>query len=222
MGRVPQDSEGKGSLKDIQVLVNKHQKHVDKLLKSVITDLTGQEIIWTSPIAQDCYAEYRDDDFLLKVGLDPKNINLEKFWPARGPQWDALARTTNGQIILVEAKANISEIASQIRAKGMSKERISHSLNETKKYLNINNLNDWSLKYYQYANRLAHLYYLREKCKVSAYLVNIYFFGDKSVKGPQNEKKWQKPLHKMHEYLGLSHHKLSQYIADIFIDTGLF
>lgn len=35
---------------------------------------------------------------------------------------------------------------------------------------------DWSASYYQYANRLAHLNWLRSK--VSTRLVNVYFVGD--------------------------------------------
>ena len=37
---------------------------------------------------------------------------------------------------------------------------------------------DWSGTFYQYANRLAHLYLLHELNDVDAWLVFVYFVGD--------------------------------------------
>lgn len=221
MMRIIQKSEGRGSLKDIQVLVNKNQDLIDNLLKSSFKDLANQQIIWTSPIEQDDFAEYRDNDFLLKVGLDPTEIKLDNFWPAKGPQWDALAKTTSGHVILIEAKANIPEIVSPATGAGeTSKTAIGKSLNETKSFLNLTNDLDWSGKFYQYTNRLAHLYFLREKCKKPTFLVNIYFIGDDTVSGPKTKQEWDGALKVLHKYLGLSHHKLSKYMVDLFIDIN--
>lgn len=220
MTRIIQKSDGRGSLKDIQVLVNKNQDLIDNLIKSSFNELANQQIIWTSPIEQDDFAEYRDNDFLVKVGLDPTEIKLDDFWPAKGPQWDALAKTTGGHVILVEAKANIPELVSPATgAKKKSKCLIDYSLCETKKYLNITNDIDWSGKFYQYTNRLAHLYFLREKCKEQAYLINIYFIGDKTVSGPKTKQEWDGALKVLHTYLGLTRHRLSEYMTDIFIDV---
>jgi hypothetical protein len=181
MTRIIQKSDGRGSLKDIQVLVNKNQDLIDNLLKSTFSDLASQQIIWTSPIEQDDFAEYRDNDFLSKVGLDPTEIKLDRFWPAKGPQWDALAKTISGQVILVEAKANIPEIVSPGTSAGeISKTIIDSALNDTKAFLNLTNDIDWSGKFYQYTNRLAHLYFLRVKLKKPTFLVNIYFIGDET------------------------------------------
>jgi len=219
MTRIIQKSDGKGSLKDIQVLINKNQDFLNKLIKSKLNDLKNADIIWTSPIENDDFAEYRDNDFLIKVGLDPLAIQLDKFWPARGPQWDALAKTNSGQVILVEAKANIPEIVSQkTSAKNKSKCLIDYSLNETKHFLNINNDTNWSGKFYQYTNRLAHLYFLREKCNKSAFLINIYFIGDKTVSGPKTEQEWKGALKVLNTYFGISRHKLKKYMLDLFID----
>lgn len=221
MTRIIQKSDGHGSLKDIQLLVNKNVSLIDNYLKNIFMGFSNDEIIWTSPLEQDDFAEYRDNDFLLKVGLDPNRINLDKFWPTRGPQWDALAKTKNGKIILVEAKANIPELVSPATgAKKKSKCLIDYSLCETKKYLNITNDIDWSGKFYQYTNRLAHLYFLREKCKEQAYLINIYFIGDKTVLGPKTKQEWDGALKVLKTYLGISRHKLSKYTADIFIDIN--
>lgn len=220
MTRVIQKSNGRGSLRDIQILVNKNQDLIDHFLKSSFNDLANKEIIWTSPLAQDNFAEYRDADFLKNVGLSPTNITLNNFWPALGPQWDALAKTNGGHIILVEAKAHITEIiSSPTGAKSpSSKNLIIKSLNETKAFLNVTNDIDWSGKFYQYTNRLAHLYFLREKFKVPAFLVNVYFIGDDTVSGPKTQIEWEAAIKVMHTYLGLSRHKLSKYMTDIFID----
>jgi hypothetical protein len=221
MTRTIQKSDGHGSLNDIQVLVNKNQVLIDKLIKAEFSKLAKEEIIWTSPLENDEFAEYRDDDFLVKVGLDPNEIQLDKFWPTKGPQWDALAHTTGGKIILVEAKANIPEIVSPATGAGeISKVLIDKSLNETKEFLNVNNGIDWSGKFYQYTNRLAHLYFLREKCKKQTFLINIYFIGDETVSGPETKQEWDGAIKVLHSYLGLSRHKLSKYMADIFIDIN--
>lgn len=219
MTRIIQKSDGRGSLKDIQVLVNKNQDLIDNLLKSTFSDLANQQIIWTSPIEQDDFAEYRDNDFLVRVGLDPTEIKLDNFWPAKGPQWDALAKTTSGHVVLVEAKANIPEIVSPVTGAGeISKTIIDKALNDTKAFLNLTNDIDWSGKFYQYTNRLAHLYFLRVKCNKPTFLVNIYFIGDDTVSGPKTKQEWDAALKVLHTYLGLSRHSLSEYMTDIFID----
>jgi len=221
MTRVIQKSNSHGSLKDIQLLVNKNVQMINNSIKKSIKDLSKDEIIWISPLEEDDYAEYRDNEFLIKIGLDPNEIKLENFWPTRGPQWDALAKTNNGKIIIVEAKANIPELVSPATgAKKKSKCLIDYSLNETKHYLNITNDIDWSGKFFQYTNRLAHLYFLREKCNKEAYLINIYFVGDQTVSGPKSKLEWDGALKLMKVYLGVSRHKLKKYMADIFININ--
>lgn len=158
-------------------------------LNQAFDDLANQQIIWTSPIEQDEFAEYRDNDFLSKVGLAPNEIKLNDFWPPRGPQWDALAKTKSGQVILVEAKANIPEIVSPGTGAGITSKRIiDKSLNDTKAFLGLTNDIDWSGKFYQYTNRLAHLYFLRVKCNKPTFLVNIYFIGDDTVLDQKQSK----------------------------------
>lgn len=219
MTRTIQRSDGRGSLKDIQVLINRNQDLIDNEIKSAFKDLAGEQIIWTSPIEQDDFAEYRDNDFLSKVGLDPTEIKLNGFWPTRGPQWDALAKTKNGHVILVEAKANVKEIKSKkSMAKRKSKAIIDKSLNDTKTFLDLSNDIDWSGKFYQYTNRLAHLYFLREKLKVPAFLVNIYFIGDSTVSGPETKQEWHEAISGLHSHLGISHNRLSEFMTDVFID----
>ena len=59
---------------------------------------------------------------------------------------------------------------------------------------------------------------LREKCHKLTFLVNIYFIGDETVLGPKTRQEWDGALKVLNTYLGLTQHKLSKYMADIFID----
>jgi len=219
MGRYPQDSNSHGSLKDLQVAINVKKKYLD----TVISKEVGKQmkIDWKSPLKADDYAEYRDEDFLRKLRILNKiKYSLSVFWPNNGPQWDALG-VSEDEIILVEAKANIPEMVSPgTSAKNpKSISKIRNSLDEVKKYLNINNGIDWTGTFYQYVNRIAHLYYLREKNKIKAHLLFIYFINDITVHGPKTKDEWLGAIQVMECYLGLAKkHKLRKYIHDIFID----
>ena len=75
--------------------------------------------------------------------------------------------------------------------------------------------------FYQYANRIAHLYYLKILNGIDAYLINIYFLNDKSVEGPSTKEEWKGALTVIKQYLGISkRNKLDKYMLDIFIDTN--
>jgi len=221
MGRYPQKSNSHGSLKDLQVAINVKKKYLDAKISKVI----GKQlkIDWRSPLQSDDYAEYRDGDFLRRLGiLNKMKYPLINFWPDYGPQWDALG-VSDDEIIVVEAKANIPEmVSSGTGAKNsQSINKIRNFLGEVKKYLNIDNGIDWTGIFYQYVNRIAHLYYLREKNQIKAHLLFIYFINDVIVNGPKTKSEWLGAIQTMECYLGLDKkHKLRKYIHDIFIDVN--
>lgn len=194
MGVYTQKSNGKGSLKLIQTLVNEYQ-HV---LNSKLAHLTSEQISWVSPLASEEYAEYRDRTFLEKLKVDPVVINkLIDFWPRNGPQWDALGKYSDNGVLLVAAKANLPELKSPSRvAKSpQSRQLISQSLEATKAYIGAQPDADWTSIYYQYVNRLAHLYFLRVLHDIPAYLIMIYFIGDETVVGaPTSQEQWRLQL----------------------------
>ena len=68
-------------------------------------------------------------------------------------------------------------------------------------------------------NRLAHLYFLRVLNELSANLIFAYFIGDDSVSGPKSVDEWCAALTIMKRYLGLGTHKLSKYMAEVFVDV---
>ena len=99
--------------------------------------------------------------------------------------------------------------------------KIRNSLDGVKKYLSVSDSIDWTGTFYQYVNRIAHLYYLREKNKIKAHLLFIYFINDITVHGPKTKDEWLGAIQTMECYLGLAKkHKLRKYIYDIFIDIN--
>lgn len=219
MGRIIQKSNSHGSLKDLQILINQKEDLLDTKISNLLEEKV--DILWVSPLKADQYAEYRDDDFLSKLEITKKiNIKLNEFWPKRGPQWDALGKYKD-KYFLVEAKANLKEFkTSPSKAKEQSRNQIMKSFDMVKEYLQITNNVDWSGYYYQYTNRIAHLYYLRILNKIDAYLINIYFINDSTVKGPTTIEKWKESIKKAKQYLGLyTKYKLEKYIIDVFIDV---
>ena len=219
MDRFPQPADGHGSLRDIQLLVNRSPDMFANKIKEKIV-IKSNKIDWVSPLKDDDYSEYRDSGFIEKLDIQWLKASLGTFWPKRGPQWDALGIGNDREYFLVEAKANIDEIVSpETKAAGKSLEMIRNSLDGLKKYLNVNNKIDWSGPFYQYTNRLAHLYFLRVLNELPANLIFVYFIGDDSVAGPKSVEEWNAALMVMKKYLGLSTHKLAKYIAEVFIDV---
>jgi hypothetical protein len=218
MGREEKDNNSHGSLKDLQILINEKYDILNNEVSKYFNE--QMEINWVSPRNDDNYAEYSDNDFLKILGLNNKlSVGLNTFWPNGGPQWDALGKH-NDKIFIVEAKANSGELNSNCGATSPESLRlIEKSLTETKQYLNVDKNIDWKKYFYQYANRISHLYYLRIKNNIDAYLVFIYFLNDKTVNGPSSIKEWHKIIKNVYETLSLKkENSLSKYIIDIFID----
>jgi hypothetical protein len=221
MGRIIQPKGSKGSLKWIQHIVNDHPEALDYQIRKSI-GMRNKGIEWLSPKTGDDNAEYRDQAFLELLGINPGVMKLNEFWPARGPQWDGLGRIGSEAYFLVEAKAHITENISSSQAKSpASKELIGKSLTETATFLNLNRKIDPAQGFYQYVNRLAHLYFLREINKAPAYLVFVYFANDQTHI-PTTKAEWKGALQLMHAFLGSHSHKLSRYIIDVFIDVDGF
>lgn len=216
--RIKQEKGEKGSLKWVQEVINISSGVINKEIISKF-NLNIQKIEWVSPIKSDGYAEYRDDCFLKKLGLEENVRTLRKFWPQRGPQWDALGKEENHYFIL-EAKANIPEINSNMQAKSEeSIVQIRRGLQETREYLNCNNARNWEQGFYQYANRIAHLYFLRYSCNVDAYLVFLYFLND-YTHIPTSRLEWGGALKLQKQLMSLKTHKLQRYITSVYIDVN--
>jgi hypothetical protein len=156
-----------GSKRWLQTAVNRCPDRMDGAIADAIGLTSSKTIEWVSPLESDAFREYRDQEFLDRLGVTLTSRDLGEFWPRLGPQWDGLARTSDGRCVLVEAKANIREFNSKPSSAGPgSLRRIQEAFTKTQAFLRVRPRTDWSRCFYQYANRIAHLYFLREVNKV--------------------------------------------------------
>ena len=210
----------KGSQKWIQTLVNQKTDFLNNQIKKSLSLPVNEEIYWRSPLAINNYIEYKDEGFLDALGIQPLKSKLADFWPMSGPRWDALAKSRSGKLFLVEAKSHITELISDFKASNQSSiQKINRSLDQTKKRFGVKESYDWTKNFYQYANRLAHIYFLR-KNGCEAWLVNVYFINDADMDGPKSVDEWKGALWLLHRCLGLREHLLNQSVIDLFIDIS--
>lgn len=214
--RVPQKEGAKGSLKWMQALTSHMPHSVGSRLKSLVGLKETDHIDWLSPAPGD-RAEFRDREFLEQIGQVALAGKLADFWPGRGPQWDGLARCGQ-KVILVEAKAHPAEMKSTCAAGPESLPKIRASLEKAKQHFGGKASSDWTQGYYQYANRLAHLHFLRSN-GVDAHLVLIYFVNDREMGGPSSAAGWAPAIAEAHEALGLPQSSDRAGIHELFVDV---
>ena len=217
--RVPQERGVKGSLRWIQGVGENTDHPVTLALRAQLKIDRDVSIDWRSPRQADDFAEYRDVSFLDLLGLSHLADQLRDFWPPRGPQWDALAVASDKRVFLVEAKAHIGEMHSDCAAGRASRERISLSLDKAKQAFGAPSPHDWLSGYYQYANRLAHVQFLRQH-DVDAHLVGVYFLGDTDVRGPQEIAAWARAIDDCHDVLGLLDTHNLAFLHHLFVRVG--
>ncbi len=222
MAKKPQGKKERGSQKWIQVAVNERPDLLNRYIQESLGPAASPAIQWKSPLKEDDYAEYSDQDALEKLRLEISRGALTEFWPERGPNWDALGVTDSGPVFLVEAKSHINELKSVCGAKGKSLLQIEKALALTRDFLDVRAENvehRWLCDFYQYANRLAHLYFLREINHRDVYMVFVYFVNDTEMGGPSTIEEWKGAIRLVESLLGVHRHKLSQYIGDVFISV---
>jgi hypothetical protein len=219
------DTQGRahaGSQRQIQTYVNERESELSCAVADALSayKLNPAAIRWVSPLRAEGYAEFQDAEFLKAVGAENLAPRLSEFWPHRGPCWDALARMEGGGCVLVEAKSHVSEIfGNGCGAGDGSRTMIQSSLAKTKKWLGANPEADWLGRLYQSANRLAHLYFLREIGNTNAYLVNLYFCGDTHFpNAPRTREEWDREIKLVNEELGIS--VSAPCSASVFLEAG--
>ncbi len=212
-----------GSQKWLQVLVNDQRDLANRKFAEALGLSAENSVHWKSPLRTDGYAEYSDGDAFGLLGVSFSKTALEQFWPVRGgPCWDALAVAGQapGKPILVEAKSHLCELCSaECGAEDESLRVIKASLGKTKAFLGSTTRTNWSKSYYQYANRLAHLYLLRELNGLDAYLVFIYFLNDEEMGGPRTIEEWKTVIRLAERSLGVHGHPFLAYAPAVFIDV---
>lgn len=167
-----------------------------------LSDLANLE--WKSPLSAAGYYEYRDD-FLKPLALERHAGEVRRFWPATGPQWDALAllhlRAGRG-VLLVEAKAHPAESRSNCAARDpASIAQIDAALGKVQRFMGAEGA-DWKTGAYQLANRLAFLYLLNEELQIPTWLALVHFVEDRSHR-PTSLSEWVRVAAEPFRTLGL-------------------
>jgi hypothetical protein len=126
------------------------------------------------------------------------------------------------KIVLVEAKARLAEFVSPAsQASEASLLKIEAAFAQVKECLGVAPGFDWTQAYYQYANRIAHLWWLREN-GVDAHLMFVDFINDEDVGGPSDIETWRGAYAVADDQLGLpQRHALSPFIHHVYPDTKL-
>lgn len=215
-----------GSQRQVQTYVNERQDVLTKAVCEVLPVLCapGTHLRWVSPLKQNGYVEYQDNRFLKALCLEQLSDSLQTFWPRGGPVWDALALVESNSdgsgvgVVMVEAKSYPDEIRGiGCRASRASRPQIEKALAVTKQWLGVPVSYDWMGPYYQSANRLAHLYFLREIGHVCAWLINLYFVDDRH--SPTSREKWRQELAVVRTDMGLAHTNVPL-TAELFLDAA--
>ena len=217
--RVEQKDGTKGSLRFIQQFVSRSSDLFQRRLQEAGAVPAETSVRWVSPLEDDAWAEYRDAAFLERIGHPELAPALKAFWPARGPQWDGLC-IAGGSILLVEAKAHVGEMASSCTAEAPSSVTlINQSLNATKQALGASAGADWMNGYYQLANRLAHLWFLRER-GVDARLVLLQFTGDTGMPTASSPAAYREAFDTAMKHLGFDPAAEIPGVVPVYIDVA--
>jgi hypothetical protein len=199
-----------GSQCSIQRWVNERGLELSSAMVSALGSNTAADSIqWVSPLKQARFREFRDGAFLGAIGQAHMRERLAAFWPSRGPVWDAVAITRqtgsdSGRVFLIEAKSYPAEVyGSGCMAKpdGDSFKRIAAALDKTAAWLDVPRLDSWTGRLYQSANRIAHVYFLREELNLDAYLVNVCFVDDPIA--PTSTTAWESAIRSFRKDLGI-------------------
>lgn len=211
-----------GSQRWLQVAVNRKPELLLSAFRRSGAVPRRTTVTWHSPLEADKFREYRDGAALSKAGISNVKKPLNTFWPARGPVWDAIGRTSEGTALFVEAKAHIPEAASPTtRASTASLDLIERSLVAARRSYASRATARWSGLFYQYANRLAHQYFLRRINNVSSTLVFLYFLNSDDMLGPMSEAEWKGASRLIHAILGLPASLEEHGVFDVFLDVRL-
>jgi hypothetical protein len=216
-----------GSQRQIQTYVNLRPLELSYKVLKVLSPPPAQNstLRWVSPLAREKFVEYRDEEFLRVLGLERLASDLREFWPEGGPSWDALGVIETGSrpgCVLVEAKSHISELVSQCQATNpRSLKKIQKALEEAKGWLRVPRCVDWTERFYQSANRLAFLRFLRSR-GIEAWLVAVYFLSDPHFKDPpppHSPAEWEPAIDDMKQALGLSGRDVP-YTGKVFLEAS--
>jgi hypothetical protein len=221
MPRRDRPAETQRSERCLRVVVNDYSQLLNARITKALGWSQSESISWLSPLREDGYAEYYDQDFLNRLGLTKLPKPLTTFWPRSGPRWDALAKTANGRVVLVEAKAYVEESV-DFASRASSPEslvQINRALAEAKEGFGARYEAPWASPFYQTANRLAHLYFLHRENGVDA--VSLLCQCVRCARACTVEN-WEGAIRLTNKCLGLPAHLLEQHVGHLIWDCNEF
>lgn len=208
-----------------------YRDHANEILDAAFLHAIGgrvEVLTWLYPTTPGTAEEPAGIEF-----LSPTNAVRQAwhdFWPTGGrqPSWDGIAKVQYGgatEWLIVEAKANQPEFASPpSEASELSLKKIRESLKSTQIHLGVHRSFCWHGTYYQYANRLAFLYFLNVVARIPARLVFLYFMGETFPDRrpcPKSEERWKELINACHLTLGIpKQHALTDRVHDLFLKCG--
>lgn len=205
----------------LRIAVNERPDFLNAKISEAFGWSVQEKVQWLSPVRNDDYAEYFDQSFLDRLGVSGLKVPLHDFWPASGPRWDGLAKTSEGKVVLLEAKAHIDEsVDFRSKASGASITKIGRALALAKKAFAASEDSPWEAPFYQYANRLAHLHFLCGLNGVDAYLLFLYFADAPDVPVPCSAEQWKGAIRLTQKCLGLGAHPYRKRIAHVIMSVG--
>jgi hypothetical protein len=214
----------------MQLYVNRRREALDSAIREAIPSIGPHtRIEWHSPLEGVAFrfGEFRDGAFLRALGLEHLKPALRKFWPLGGPRWDGLATAHNPgtatplTYLLVEAKSYPDELLGRgcLAQPGSDADRlIRDSLARTALWAGAADSSKWRGQLYQYANRLAHVYFLQQATEVPTWLVNLCFVND-LTKRPTPQAEWDARLKQLKSDLGFPSTQVPQSV-DVFLPAG--
>ena len=199
-----------GSQMQVALYVNERREELNEAIVRELSELAGAQLTWVSPLRAERYVEYKNGAALNALDLYRHRDALRSFWPSGGPVWDGLAQVRLGDgrqgVLLIEGKSYPDELrgSGSAATAEASIDLIARSLAETRRWLKVENVfaEAWLGELYQSANRLAYLYFLRERLGIPAWLIHLLFVDD--PRSPTSEQTWQPALQAVERELGLA------------------
>jgi hypothetical protein len=234
----------KGSKRHVCWYVNEAPDLLNAALFSASPSLVAAasaEPKWVSPLAGDAYEEFWNERFLQRLNLlDDHLESFREFWPfkpwvngkvsPRGtPHWDALAQVPLGGdrwgAVMVEAKAHRGELVKpndRSKADARSLDRIRESFAKVRDYYGVaKTIPPWESRYYQFCNRLAHLWWMNERAKVTTWLVWMLIVDDPVWRDRMTAPQWYDAFQTIKSEVGLpAQHRLTDRINVVYLPAA--
>jgi len=212
---------GKGSAKWMRVLVNEQNEFLKIRIYESLCISEG-EILWFSPLLSENFKEYSIQTILNRENVTLNKRTLSSFWPQSGPKWDAIGKSEEGTFFLVEAKSYIKEmIKADTGSKNLDNQRqIENSLNEARDFFNPSRSRTWPTTFYQFANRLAFIYLLKQLNKIPAYMLFINFTNDTTQnESPSSPQEWEGAYKLLKYHFGIDERRYAKLVNEMIIDV---